>query len=395
MGPSGWRQSERQPGAPDQMQSLSVATSQTGSPDGVRALIVATQSYLSGLRTDGDALLVQLQRRLEFDPSSAETWLCLGDLLAASGASTQALVAWSRAVTTAQVMGKWLGESSTPSELLDSVRRAIEQVRTRRRELYFGCYDQLRHAHGEQALVRVDRALSAHLRDGKAKPSSVHQRPRFFYFPDLPSEPFLDPLSLSWGNHLLQAFGDIRAEAMELLEQKEPLEDFIRIKDGDRVENYLGGPAPAWEAFFFYRHGVRYDTNHLRCPLTSRALESVTLCRIADHAPEICFSVLAPDTVIQPHFGVTNIRSVLHLPLLVPGGCALRVAGSPDRVWREGELVLFDDTFEHQAWNHSKQPRVILLMDCWNPGLSAVEQQALSTLIELMGSLHKAAKSVG
>ena len=44
--------------------------------------------------------------------------------------------------------------------------------------------------------------------------------------------------------------------------------------------------------------------------------------------------------------------------------------------------MMFDDTFRHEAWNHSGQSRVILLMDCWNPHLSAAEQQAIRQLVE-------------
>jgi aspartate beta-hydroxylase len=97
--------------------------------------------------------------------------------------------------------------------------------------------------------------------------------------------------------------------------------------------------------------------------------------------------VLNPQTHIKPHYGVTNTRLVMHLPLLVPPDCALNVIDAGAHVWQEGRLVMFDDTFEHEAWNRSDSTRVILLMDCWNPHLTPVEQQACTRLIEMISSL--------
>jgi aspartate beta-hydroxylase len=328
------------------------------------------------------------------DVSSPAAWLMLGDSREQQGDRLGSLQAWFQAVTRAQRAGQWVDQASTPTELLPSVVRAIEQVRVRRRELYFGAYEDLRREHGAPALSRVDRALSAHLREWDGRPTDPRQRPRFFYFPDLPSLPYLDPYTQPWAATVQAAFPAIRDEAIGLLrEDQRPFEDFIRVRPGDRVENYLGGIDPAWEAFFFFRHGVRYDANHARCPITSQVLESIELCHIAEHAPEICFSILKPGTHLLAHYGVTNVRVVMHLPLLVPADCALNVIGAGEHHWREGELMMFDDTFQHEAWNRSDQYRVILLMDCWNPALSPVERRAVTQLIETIGALHRAARA--
>jgi len=122
--------------------------------------------------------------------------------------------------------------------------------------------------------------------------------------------------------------------------------------------------------------------------LTSAAIESLQLVRIREHAPEICFSVLAPGTHILPHTGVSNLRVVVHLPLIVPADCAIEVGGEA-HVWREGEAVVFDDTFEHQAWNRSEERRVILLMDTWNPHLDDIEREALAALVAGIGDFNR------
>ncbi len=110
--------------------------------------------------------------------------------------------------------------------------------------------------------------------------------------------------------------------------------------------------------------------------------------RIREHAPEICFSILAPGTHIKPHHGVTNARIVVHMPLVVPEGCTLTVGGDP-RHWREGHAWAFDDTFLHDARNASGQTRVILLMDAWNPHLTEAERTAVTEVVEGIGEFNR------
>ena len=48
----------------------------------------------------------------------------------------------------------------------------------------------------------------------------------------------------------------------------------------------------------------------------------------------------------------------------------LRV-GNEERAVRAGELMIFDDSIEHEAWNDSDEPRVVLLFEIWRPELTA------------------------
>jgi len=98
--------------------------------------------------------------------------------------------------------------------------------------------------------------------------------------------------------------------------------------------------------------------------------------------------VLSPGTHLLPHRGVTNARIVAHLPLIVPVDCALR-AGGEVHVWREGRLVFFDDTYEHEAWNRSGETRVVLILDCWNPYLTEAERAATGELMAAIGDFDR------
>ena len=85
-------------------------------------------------------------------------------------------------------------------------------------------------------------------------------------------------------------------------------------------------------------------------------------------------------THIESHRGPTNIRVRCHLGVKVPDGdCAIRV-GEEVRRWREGKCLVFDDYFEHEAWNHTDEDRLVLIVDLWHPGLSATEVTLLAGL---------------
>jgi aspartate beta-hydroxylase len=118
----------------------------------------------------------------------------------------------------------------------------------------------------------------------------------------------------------------------------------------------------------------------------------VPLSRVREHGPEVLFSVFTAGTHLLPHRGVTNTRIVAHLPLIVPKDCALNVAGEVHE-WTEGKIVVFDDTYEHEAWNRSQTIRVVLIFDLWNPFLTEVERLAVAELIASMGDYRVAMES--
>lgn len=82
------------------------------------------------------------------------------------------------------------------------------------------------------------------------------------------------------------------------------------------------------------------------------------------------FSLLRPGTEIKPHIGYTSEVIRLHLGLDIPESDANRLGikvGEEARGWANGELMLFDDTIEHSAWNRCDKARMILLVDLRRP----------------------------
>lgn len=363
-----------------------LSTPQADDADGQLAFAVAR---LQAARGDPAAARAALEAVLVRLPRFLEAWLMLGEVCDVLGDTHAALRARNRLFVEANAQGRWISPETTEPAWRQAVHRNIEAYRRDKRERLFEAFAEVRERHGADELRRVERALTGYLREWDARPPDARQRPKFFWFPDLPPGPYHDPMLQPWAPTLRDAWQDVRDEAMELLREDRDFVSFLGLKPGQKAPESIGGAAadPAWDAFFFYNHGVRFDANHERCPRTSALLESIELCRIARQAPEICFSLIRPQSTILPHYGVTNIRLVFHLPLIVPPDCALDVAGVEHR-WREGEPILFDDTYEHAAWNRSDQPRLILLMDCWNPHLTEIEKEAVRLVVEAIDAIE-------
>ncbi|MCC6480505.1 MAG: aspartyl/asparaginyl beta-hydroxylase domain-containing protein, partial [Sphingomonadaceae bacterium] len=51
-----------------------------------------------------------------------------------------------------------------------------------------------------------------------------------------------------------------------------------------------------------------------------------------------------------------------------------------------GEVIIFDDTVEHEAWNNSQQDRLVLIFDVWRPELVEGEQAQIQALFNAVDS---------
>ncbi len=338
---------------------------------------------LRAARQDTEALAA-LEQTVALDGAHHEAWLMLGYWRQESGSALGAAKAWYQGINRAQAVGKWQSEESTHPSILPHLMPAMAQLKTLRREHLQNAFAGVRSSCGAGEVARIDRALLAYLGETAVELGDPRQKPKVINVPGLQSPPFHDPYTQPWAQTLVGAWQEIRAEAVAAVEASRAIESFLTFKPGDDVGQYVSGAGlnPAWDALFFYRHGKRYDANHAACPTTSALLDGIELCRIEGQAPEVCFSVLRPGTTIERHYGVTNARLVFHLPLVVPPGCALNLVEAGSHEWQDGQPMMFDDTYLHEAWNRSSQTRIVLLMDCWNPQLSAPERLAFKALIE-------------
>src|SRR3546814_11633300 len=100
------------------------------------------------------------------------------------------------------------------------------------------------------------------------------------------------------------------------------------------------------------------------CPRTEAALALAPQNTVPGRAPVAFFSALKPGTHIPPHNGATNTRLTVHMPLVLPPDCALRV-GDETRVWEPGTLLELDEPLPPEAWNQNNPPRVVLILPLW------------------------------
>jgi aspartyl/asparaginyl beta-hydroxylase (cupin superfamily) len=211
------------------------------------------------------------------------------------------------------------------------------------------------------------------------------QEPTSFYFPGLPQRSFYERKEFEWTSALEAQTPGIKAELEALLAvQAEQFEPYVAA-DADRS----GGTAPNahlagstnWSAYHLLKGGEPVEGHSEHFPATLAALEGVPMPRIAGRSPMALFSLLKPGAHIRPHHGLFNFRLICHLPLIVPPGCALRV-GNQERSWSEGELLIFDDSMQHEARNQSDRQRIILLFEIWRPEIGDADREALTLLLE-------------
>jgi aspartyl/asparaginyl beta-hydroxylase (cupin superfamily) len=203
------------------------------------------------------------------------------------------------------------------------------------------------------------------------------------YFPFLPADEYFDKAHFPWMAELEAQTDVIRAELRALVAQgHEGFRPYVSQESGTPENKWTPlDKSLDWSALFLWEYGVRNDEICGLCPGTAAALERLPRSDIPGRAPTAFFSLLKPRSHIPPHTGVTNLRAIIHLPLIVPEGCRFRVGGET-RAWREGEAFAFDDTIDHEAWNDSDELRAVLIFDAWNPHLSETEHRLVRTLFE-------------
>jgi aspartate beta-hydroxylase len=185
-------------------------------------------------------------------------------------------------------------------------------------------------------------------------------------YPDLESRPWYDPSEFPLAVYLESHYEAVRDEILAL--------DASRFhRESERIQR-----SGDWDVAFLYERGRRHDEVCEACPVTTRGIESHAAMRTA--AGLIYASRMRAGTHIQAHRGPTNLRLRCHLGIKVPeGDCAIRV-GEQIQPWREGRCLVFDDHFEHEAWNHTGEDRIVLIVDMWHPGLAAPEVRLLEGL---------------
>ncbi len=337
------------------------------------------------------AALQAFQAAYAADPGLLAALLWQADCMRALGRHSDALRSQLDALAQAERSGMLAHLKALQPPIRERIERAIADVRRARKLAIDPAIASLREKHGAAAIERVDRAIARVYGEPAPQPTHPLQQPTLLFVPELPDQAWFEREQFPYLKTLEAATDVIREELLAVLADEEGLVPYVDMPDSAPAAPMWRtlNRSPAWSGYHLYRHGERVDEHCARCPRTMAVLESLPLMRIADHAPEILFSVLKPHTHIPPHTGVINGRLTVHLPLIVPENCGALRAGEEKRAWKEGECLVFDDSFVHEAWNESDSTRVVLILDAWNPHLGEPEREALTTAIAGLGEFHR------
>lgn len=274
-----------------------------------------------------------------------------------------------------------------PADLEPFVRRAQDAVRASMQAFEAHLETSLA-ARGFPLAARPPRFQeSIEILTGRRQVQLQLQRPGGYYYPGLPQRRYYERSEFPWAAAVESAAPHMRAEIEAWLARGDDRFTPYLVSDPGRPRYDYHGiiDNPDWSTLYLWENGRRIDEHVAQCPETYRVVSALDLPRITTRAPAILFSRLRPGAHIPPHTGVLNTRLICHLPLVVPEGCGFRVGGET-REWKEGELLVFDDTVEHEAWNHGDSDRIILIFDIWRPELEAREREAVTALFETVDS---------
>jgi ornithine lipid ester-linked acyl 2-hydroxylase len=168
-----------------------------------------------------------------------------------------------------------------------------------------------------------------------------------------------DCAAFPWAAAIERDWRAMRDELDRVLARKGDLPNVQDITADASAISRDGG----WKIFPFTAYGIQSQRNIDLCPRTWRVVQIIPGLRTA------MFSILGPGKRIPPHRGPYNGVLRLHLGLRVPEPrerLGIRI-GLEQRHWQEGRVLIFDDAYEHEAWNETGQARVVLFVDFERP----------------------------
>lgn len=175
-------------------------------------------------------------------------------------------------------------------------------------------------------------------------------RPTFFNIAD--AYPELD--------FITEAYPAIRAEFERLIADGVEMPQYHDVDSGERE---ISSTTPKrWNVYVLEVLGYEVEPNRARCPQTCRAIARVP------NVVQAFFSILDPGKSVPEHEGPYLGYLRYHLGVHVPRNNPPKITvNGRDYVWKEGEGVLFDDSWPHSVVNNSDDLRAVLIVDVRRP----------------------------
>jgi beta-hydroxylase len=178
-----------------------------------------------------------------------------------------------------------------------------------------------------------------------------------YMFSAVPSRPYLNVEDFPELRKLRDNWETIREEATRLREDG-------HIKASEKYDDLAFNSffKTGWKRFYLKWYGESLPSAERLCPKTVELVESIPGISAA------MFTSLPPGSRLVRHRDPYAGSLRYHLGLVTPNSdrCRILVDGEPYS-WRDGEDVVFDETYLHYAENETDDPRVILFCDVARP----------------------------
>jgi beta-hydroxylase len=172
-----------------------------------------------------------------------------------------------------------------------------------------------------------------------------------------PPRPYLDLDDFPDLTTLTEHWQVFRDEGLRLLDEGK-----VRAATGDNDLGFHSFFKHGWKRFYLKWYDHPLPSAEALCPRSAQILGSVPSVKGA------MFATLPPKANLGKHRDPFAGALRYHLGLRTPNHpkCWIAVDGVRHS-WRDGEAVLFDETFVHEAWNGTDLTRLILLCDVERP----------------------------
>jgi beta-hydroxylase len=126
--------------------------------------------------------------------------------------------------------------------------------------------------------------------------------------------------------------------------------------------NFSAFLGKGWNYFFLKWYDATPPSVQQLCPQTFALLQSIPSIKVAT------FAELPPGAVLFRHRDPFAGLLRYHLGIATPNAsrCFIEVDGQR-HIWRDGEALVFDETYVHWAMNGSASERIVLLCDIERP----------------------------
>jgi len=205
----------------------------------------------------------------------------------------------------------------------------------------------------------------------------------------VPNRPLLDTGAFPELAVLREHWEAIRAEAVRVYESG-------HARTSDRHDDLAFNSffKRDWRRFYLKWYGDFLPSARSLCPETVELLRGIPSIHAA------MFTVLAPHSHLVRHRDPFAGSLRYHLGLVTPNDdrCRIFVDDQP-YVWRDGQDVLFDETYVHRAENETDQPRIILFCDVERPLRSrfatAVNRLAIRRIMPITATANVDGERIG